>query len=417
MDRLCIPNFTAILPGTADIIWVYSGKGTTRLHAKTGSLMEAIERYSSLPKSYKGKLVQGRYLELLESYDHVLHPAEVVEPVSDEFNNDAETDFLPGFDLLSGEKILVPAEIALYRHFPKHPVVHAFSCFHTNGLASGNVLEEAVCHALCEVIERDAVSIADLCASSIPYNILSQITESFMKLNKKKYPFNKILDGHNFVDDSSMFPEVDISEIAKDFEPINLLLRKFARARIPLTIKDITQQGIGIPTFVASSVEWLTQDYGYFAKGFGTHPDARIALVRAMTEASQTRAINIQGARDDLKRIKYNENDEIYNRKWQFMPAKTLQDKESDSKRNIIKFSKMRTDVNEDILDDINLILRKLKDSGLKRVIIVDLTNPNIGIPVVRVIVPGLEAFEVTQSVMGQRAKQHFREQYLQRDT
>src|SRR5688572_25195936 len=175
MDRLGIPNFTAILPATTDIIWVYSGKGTTRLHAKTGSLMEAIERYSSLPNSYTGKLVQGRYLELLESYDHVLHPAEVVEPVSKVSHSDAEMDFLPGFDLLTGEKILVPAEIALYRYIPKYPAVRTFSCFHTNGLASGNVLEEAVCHALCEVIERDAVSIADLCASSIPYNILDRI--------------------------------------------------------------------------------------------------------------------------------------------------------------------------------------------------------------------------------------------------
>ena len=72
----------------------------------------------------------------------------------------------------------------------------------------------------------------------------------------------------------------------------------------------------------------------------------------------------------------------------------------------------MRTYVNEDILDDINLILRKLKDGGLKRVIIVDLTNPNIGIPVVRVIVPGLETFEVTKSVMGRRAKEHFKKLY-----
>ena len=55
--------------------------------------------------------------------------------------------------------------------------------------------------------------------------------------------------------------------------------------------------------------------------------------------------------------------------------------------------------LNEDILDDINLILCKLKHGGLKRVIIVDLTNPNIGIPVVRVIVPGLETFEVTGEI------------------
>ena len=39
-----------------------------------------------------------------------------------------------------------------------------------------------------------------------------------------------------------------------------------------------------------------------FAKGYGTHLDARIALIRAITELSQTRAVNIQGARDDLEK-------------------------------------------------------------------------------------------------------------------
>ena len=55
-----------------------------------------------------------------------------------------------------------------------------------------------------------------------------------------------------------------------------------------------------------------------------------------------------------------------------------------------------------------------LKNAGLKRAIIVDLTNPNVGIPVVRAIVPGLETFEVaklfmgSESFMGRRAKKHF---------
>ena len=61
-----------------------------------------------------------------------------------------------------------------------------------------------------------------------------------------------------FVDDSSIFPDVDISEIAREFEPIKSLVKKFADAGIPLLIKDITQKDIGIPTFVASSIEWIT---------------------------------------------------------------------------------------------------------------------------------------------------------------
>ena len=410
MDRLYIPNYSAILPGTEDLFWVYSGKGTTKSHAKASALMEAIERYSSLPSTYPRTFIQGSYLQLSKSYNKVLHPAEVVEPVKEEYNDkDAIMDFLPGLDLLTNEEVLVPAEIVLYRYSTKHPAVCAFSHSHTNGLASGNVLEEAICHALCEVIERDAVSIADLCASAIPYNILEKIRDSLKKGEEGGYPIIQIPAEDKFVDDSSIFLDVDISKIAEEFEPIKYLVRRFTDAGIPLLIKDITQKDIGIPTFVASSIEWVTRDYGYFAKGFGTHPDARIALIRAITEASQTRAANIQGARDDLKKIQYKENDEIYKRKWQFMPASSSLTRHNNNNKNIIKFSEIKTYMNEDILDDINLILYSLKKAGLKRAIIVDLTNPNIGIPVVRAIVPGLETFEVTKSIMGRRAKEYFR--------
>jgi thioglycine synthase len=179
-----------------------------------------------------------------------------------------------------------------------------------------------------------------------------------------------------------------------------------------LLIKDITQKDIGIPTFVASSVEGITSDYGIYAKGYGTHLDARIALMRAITELSQTRAANIQGARDDFKKIQYEEEDEIYKRKWQFMSASLSGSGKNNTKT--IMFSEIRTYTNKDILDDIKLILNSLKNAGLKRAIIVDLTNPNVGIPVVRAIVPGLETFEVarlftnTKLLMGRRAKTYF---------
>jgi YcaO-like protein with predicted kinase domain len=53
MDVLRIPNYSAVLPGTEDYIWVYSGKGQTREHAKASALMESIERYSALPSGGK----------------------------------------------------------------------------------------------------------------------------------------------------------------------------------------------------------------------------------------------------------------------------------------------------------------------------------------------------------------------------
>jgi thioglycine synthase len=74
-----------------------------------------------------------------------------------------------------------------------------------------------------------------------------------------------------------------------------------------------------------------------------------------------------------------------------------------------VKFSEIATYFNQDILDDIKLILEHLKQTGLKRAIIVDLTNNSIKIPVVRALVPGLETFKFTKSVMGWRARRYFK--------
>jgi YcaO-like protein with predicted kinase domain len=277
-------------------------------------------------------------------------------------------------------------------------------------LASGNVIEEAICQALCEVIERDAVSIADLCASSLPYSILERITDSINQIEDSTCKL-RLINGDDFVDDPSIFSDVNISEITRQFKTVKSLVECFARAGINLLIKNITQKDIGIPTFVASSIEWITSDYGYFAIGYGTHLDSRIAIVRAITELSQTRALNIQGARDDLKKIQYRQNDEIYKRKWQFMPA-TSANKEQDKE---VMFSEIPTHTNDDLVDDIKYILSRLKKAGLRRAIIVDLTHSNLGIPVVRALVPGLETFEVarlytnSELVMGGRAKSYFK--------
>src|SRR5262249_15615852 len=155
------------------------------------------------------------------------------------------------------------------KYSARHPFKDVFPKSHTNGLASGNILEEAVFQALCELIERDASSIADLCASSIPYNILEAVGDSLKKMKNGGYQVSQISAKDKFVDDCSIYPEVDICEIANEFEPIRFLVKRFESAGLSLVIKDITQKDIGIPTFIASCIEWITHDYGYFAKGFG----------------------------------------------------------------------------------------------------------------------------------------------------
>ena len=273
MDVLGIPNFSAVLPGTEDYIWVYSGKGSTRLDAKASALMESVERYSSLPSNNQKNMIQGSFKDV-SKMSNTLYPTSVVEPTLFEYDEEMIMDFLPGYDLIQNEQILIPAPLALFRYTPIPPAVNPFAYHHTNGLASGNVLEEAICHSLCEVIERDATSLAELNSSALPYSILRSITKY---LSDNGIQINPV-DGKEFVDNDFNYPDVEISNI--DFKPVADLARKFNDANIPLIIKDITSP-IGVPTFNASSIEWITEDYGYLAEGHGTHPDARIVFVES----------------------------------------------------------------------------------------------------------------------------------------
>jgi thioglycine synthase len=392
MDRLGIPNYSAVLPGTEDYIWVYSGKGMTHQHAKASALMESIERYCSLPSSNHDRVyIRGTVQELTKSYD-LVHPDDIIEPLNFQYREDMVMDFLQGFDLLADKDILIPAPLVLFRYSPFLPAVNPFAFQHTNGLASGNVLEEAICHALCEVIERDAASISEIRARAIPFHVLKTMEN---KLKQRGYVLPSI-SANKFMDDYTIYRDVELLGVR--LEGIQKLTRKFHNSDLPLLIKDITSD-IGIPTFAASSIEWISHDYGYLAEGHGTHPDARIALLRAITEVSQTRAANIQGARDDLRKIRYGENNTDDKRAWQFIS--------SDEK---VSYNKITSFNNEDILDDIKLILQNLKDVGIKTAAIVDLTNPNLGIPVVRAVVPGLETFKITKSIIGWRARKYFKE-------
>ena len=250
-------------------------------------------------------------------------------------------------------------------------------------------MEEAICHALCEVIERDAVSIAEFSSSAFQYHILKTIENEFLKTGTRIQSLNS----KNFTDDNTIYADIDLSKLA--YPPVEKLVRQFKKYRISLIVKDITTE-IGIPTFIASSVEWVNHDYGYLVEGHGTHPDSRIALMRAITEVSQSRAANIQGSRDDLRKMKYDPQNSDENRSWQFMASK-----------NKKAFSAVNSFYNDDILDDIKLILTNLKHKGFKSAIVVNLTNSKLKVPVVRVIVPGLETFKINKLSVGRRAQEN----------
>jgi len=172
------------------------------------------------------------------------------------------------------------------------------------------------------------------------------------------------------------------------------LIEKFASAEVEVRIKDITSD-IGVPTIAAASDDLQLKDPALLTIGMGTHTSAEVAVLRALTEVAQSRLTQIHGAREDTttadfrRQIGY-ERTKRLNRHW-------FEDIGTKS------FGEIESQDSEDFLDDINLMLRRLEASGMDRAIVVDLTREEIGVPVVRVMVPGLEQSAVDPDRRGQR--------------
>ena len=196
------------------------------------------------------------------------------------------------------------------------------------------------------------------------------------------------------LDDDAKYPDVDISNI--NFKPVSNLVTKFNNSNIPLIVKDITSP-IGIPTFNASSIEWITENYGYLVRTWNSSRCKNCIIESNYRSFSDTSCKYSRCKGQSTKNLirKWNHDEK---KTWQFMKSK-----------NSVKFSEIKSYVNDDILDDINLILSRLNSNGLNQVIVVNTTNPQIIIPVVRTIVSGLETFKITKAVIGKRGRESFK--------
>jgi|WetSurMetagenome_2_1015567.scaffolds.fasta_scaffold139386_2 thioglycine synthase len=353
LDRIGIPVFSCIRPTADDgAITVYNGKGATVEESRISAIMEGIERYSSEQHDRRPELAP--YTDMQMRGLNVIDPKDLILPEL------AETERLipwtEAFDIVSGRPIWVPS-CAVYHPLPQRgPGLFRTN---TNGLASGNTFEEAVFHALMEVIERDAWSLVEACRDTGPC-------------------------------------VVDVTD-----ESLSSMQKKFADAQVEVKVRDITSD-IGIPTMAAVADDVLTKDPMLLTIGIGTHTSARIAVMRALTEVAQSRLTQIHGAREDTtiaemrKRMGYERTKRI-NGYW-------YRDNGTEP------YAAIPSSDSDDFAKDIQAVIAALKQQGLDRVIVADLTREEIDIPVVRVIVPGLEVFAMDPERRGERvnnAKDH----------
>ena len=386
LDRLGIPTFSAIVPHSADAISIYNGKGVRRADAMAGALMEAIERQSALnarPFSVIGSVAGMR------QQGPILEPAALVTRLAENYGESRPYEWVEGYDLLHDAKVLVPAGLVGY--FWNHLACDSPISFSTShGLASGNCIEEAIAQALCEWVERDAWTLAELGSHWRPRAVL----ESAMRRDP----------GADFDDDMDYCPCVDLTGIG---EPVEGLLRKFERARLRPVVRDLTSD-LGIPVILAAIGEEEVPGFPQAHMGVGAHPEVRVAVARALAEAAQSRAGDIQAVREDV--------DTAEGEGAVGLTSHTRRVKTIDRRRWIHgRSSKLRSwreipnHRNADIRDDIDLLLNRLRKAGVPQVAVVDLSPPDAGVAVVRVLVPGLETWITDHGRFGERAVQLWR--------
>jgi YcaO-like protein with predicted kinase domain len=377
LDRIGIPTYSAIVPRSNDIISVYTGKGIARIDAKVGALMEAIERQTALRAH--PQIVIGS-LEELQRNHTVLDPTETKDNLLPDYSETRDYAWVFGREIISQRDILVPASMAGYfwPNLLPGPFVRFSS---SNGLSSGNVREEAICQGLCELIERDASTLADIGARLLPW------------------VFRRAIDPETAdegVDNFEAFQSLELND-----DPA---MELFRRAGLQPVLHDITSD-IGVPTIYAAVADEAFPGFPMAHGGLGTHPDARVAVRRSLTEAAQSRCVDIQGVREDLVPASDGNGFHVHTRRIAKIDRRMWTLNESQARRNI---TDLPSAVHDDVQEDIDYLLSRLQSCGINQVIVVDFTPADAPFAVVRVIVPELETWSANHARLGNRALKYW---------
>jgi len=326
------------------------GKGISSTQSKVSAMMEAIERHTAnlLPST----IIYETYIEMKKRNNVVIPDGEA------DIVGDVLIGWLPGKDILAQSEVWVPAcDVLLSGEVSSHRQVDIRT---TNGLASGNIVEEAVCHSLYELIERDAWTLAWLDSVTVP-----QMRHMAWGIRAGDIPeWN-----NSFSPQSDMIPIINndsLPHLAKS------LIEKFIKSGISIVVRNITSD-IGIPTIIVAGCDNST-----FFYGTGTHLNSNIALMRAITECAQSRQaiMKLDQVLDDTSlHIQKIKRDLLFH------------------SSPIIQFDALPNYSIGDTILEIEIILSHLLKVGLDKVVVVDITHPGLGIPVVRTLIPGVETW------------------------
>lgn len=340
-----------------------SGKGASDAQAKASALCEALERHAA---EYTGReyRIAASYTDLGADAIHpvacMLHSERQYRErdawnakgskfnrVPEPFADDRVINWSPVWSLTAQRHKYLPTQY-LYFVADAADGDKTFLCQGcSNGNASGNNLEEAVLQGFCELIERDAVALWW-------YNRLSR-------------------------------PGVDVASFDEPYL-VDLIAHYDSLGRDTWAL-DITSD-FGIPVFVAVSRRRADEERILF--GFGCHLDPRIALQRAFAEMNQMMGMCLSTVESASAKVGVDmEEAEVID----WLKTATLANQPyiapAQPPRRREDYPQLASG---DLREDIRLCQRLVEAQGLE-MLVLEQTRPEVGLKVVKVIVPGLRHF------------------------
>ena len=327
------------------------GKGSVAEQGEASALMEAIERYCGIFQGDEIRTVR-RFAdfpagEAILPNDILLYSDAQYEQGAtnggcgegaQRFDPAAETEWSPVWSLRDECFKYVPTGLLYFFH--ESGGANQISA-DSNGCAAGNTIEEAIIQGFLELVERDAYAI---------------------------WWYNRLRR-----------PEIDLDKLGDSY--VRDLRAVFARMGRDIWALDVTSD-LGIPVVVAVA-HWIEDGREYIEVAAGAHFDPRIATLRAMTELNQFLAIESLGGRPTLGPDDDYGGDPLPLRKHAYLRP---QGKASFGRSRFKTFAQL--DGRDQVLACVKLAARAGHDF-----LVLDQTRPDIDVPVVRVIVPGLRHF------------------------
>lgn len=338
-----------------------SGKGKTDSQARTSALCEALERYSGLYRGEEttiisslnklaGDAVDPRTVTLFSAQQYQdreawLKRGERFQIVPFEFNPDADISWSPLWSVTEHRTKWLPSSLLYYGFSDLNGQFYFWG--DSNGCAGGSTVEDATLQGFLELVERDAVAI---------------------------WWYNRI-----------QRPQVDLATLEDPY--IEQMREYYSRHHREFWVLDLTAD-LGIPVFAAVNrrTDGEAED---IVIGFGAHLDARVGIMRALTEMNQFIPALLSKNPDGTTRYGYDDPASV---NWWKTAKLAEQLYLQPLEGQILKLEDLPSAATGDVIEHLNTCFRVVEEQGME-VLVLDQTRPDIGLPVVKVIVPGMRHF------------------------